>query len=490
MEIIKSLKRDVNKRGSLTKLKLDLSKPTIKNVDKIISYMAKDLKVFDLENTDPSEYLNFRNFQVDIEKVYDLSLRDRISRKYTKEDVPIYELTLTNMKENTLQIYILPSVKVPDKNRQYEYMIPTSVDRKKILDISYVYGLLKTLDVVYDEITQKEQFFLSEEFENISLYKKIYSEKEVNELLDITFKTNASLLCLRGMDSDLYLDTLRLIVDVIAVMQNLDLNIELTDKYNRDTNSECARAFETKKNIPEKILTVMNNTKFLKDYSYVEIDEGIDLSKFHSIEKEWMKIKKALSLEQYLNIIKPELRFRKLGKHREVGLYYPGLKCICIDISAPSSLIHELGHFIDYTCKEGQLSLQLEFYPLISEYQKAYNKYLIENEDNANVDYLTKKKKYFFTPTEIFARCLEIYLVNKGVKTSFLKGIDELVINRGFPEITYTFKRLINKYYDKLITLDLEVIEEKEVIIKNTIISKLDYIEPIVSSSGQFTFAI
>lgn len=489
MEIIKSLRREV-KRRSLTKLKLDLSKTTMKNIEKIISYLSKDLKEFDLGSTDPSEYLIFNNFQVNVEKVWNSNISDRVSKKYTKNNETVYEVTVTGIEDEALEIYTIPTVKIPDKNRKYLFQIPNLNDRKKILDINYLYGVLKTLDIVYDEITQKENFYLSDEFKNISIFKERYLESEVKALLSIFFKSRGSLYCLTDMDYALYSGVIRLIIDVTAIMQNLDLNLELSDKYNSDTNSECARAFETKKNIPQKILNVMNNTKFLGDFSYVEIDEGTELTKFHLIEREWTRVKKALNLEQYLDVVQPELRFRKLGKHRALGLYYPSLKCICVDTSSVSSFVHEFGHFIDYTGRSGQYSLQLDFYPLISEYKIAYNKYLIENNDAADAAYLSKKKKYFFTPTEVFARCLEIYLVNKGVRTSFLKGKEELIMSSGYPEVNKNFMELINNYYDKLFTLNLEELEEKEVVYQTTMQSKVEYLEPVVSSSGQLTFAI
>lgn len=490
MKIIKSLSREVNKRRSLTKLKLDVNKSVTANLDKIISFMSKDLKNFDLKNISPEEYLKFNNFKLTVEKVYNSEIKKRILKKYTKEDCDVYEIIVEGPKDYRLNIYTIPGIKIPNKNKKYIFSIPTTSDRRKILDISYIYGAFKTLDVVFDEVNEKENFYLSKEFKNISIFNNCYDNNVVEELLYLMFKSNASLLCLKCMDFIIYKNTLNLIVDVIAVMQNIDLNVELNEKYNNNTNSECARAFETKKNIPEKILKVMNNNKFLNDFSYVEIDEGTDLLKFYYIEKEWTKIKDALNLEMFFTNIKPELRFKKLGKHRALGLYYPGLKCICVDITSPSSLLHELGHFIDYTFKNQQLSLQIEFFHLISEYKKAYNKYLIENKDLSNIKYLTKKRKYFFTPTEVFARCFEIYLVNKGVKTSFLKEKNELSIDGGYPKIDDNFNNLINLYFDNILNINLKLLEENETRSEVHSDRKIEYVEPVITRSGQLTFCI
>lgn len=490
MEIIKTLNRKVNKRSSLTKLKLDKSKYILSNIDKIISFMGKDLKEFDLEDVSPVEYLKFNNFNVTVEKVYNPNIKNRISRKFKKDDCDLYEIFIEGVEGFNLAIYTIPTVKVPISYRKNIYAIPNAYDRKKILDIHYIYGTLKMLDVVFDEIGEKEDFYLSKEFENISIFKNCYDKKVVDELLYILFKSNGSLLCLRSMNHIIYNNTLNLIMDVVAVMQNLDLNIELTEKYNNNTNSECARAFETKKNIPDKVMKVMNNNKFLNDFSYVEIDEETDLRKFHSIEQEWNKIKNALNLESFLTEVKPELRFKKLGKHRALGLYYPGLKCICVDITSPSSFLHEYGHFIDYTFYKQQLSLQIEFFPIITEYQRAYNQYLIENKDLDNINYLTKKKKYFFTPTEIFARCFEIYLIKKGVVTSFLKEEKELSINGGYVPLENSFNKLVESYFDKLLNINLELLNDEVNKSKLSTNMKTEYIEPAITLSGQLTFSI
>lgn len=489
MELVKSLKKKENKRRSLTKLKLDLKKDNLTNIEKIVKFMANDLKDLDLKCLSPKEYLKFNNFKIDVEKVVNFDIKDRVSKSYSNEDVDVYEIKVEDYMGRSLKAYTIPSSKIPNKNRKYNYSIPTTSDRKKILDINYIYGVLKTIDIVIDEINEKEEFYLSTEFKNISLFKNMYEYVDVSYLYELVVNTNFSLYCLLGMNSKLYKKVLSLIIDVAAVMQNLDLNIELNEKYDKNTNSECARAFETKKNIPEKILKVMDNNKFLNDFSYVEIDEGTDIHKFHIIENEWNKLKVDLNLDTFLKDAKPELRFKKLGKHRALGLYYPGLKCICVDITSPSSFLHEFAHFIDYTFAGKQLSLQMDFYQLIGEYQKAYNQYLDINDNLPNKEYLNKKRKYFFTPTEIFARCFELYLINKGVKTSFLKEKNELRIEGGYPEIDETFNNLITSYFNNICDINFELLKNNSTIKKMNIVNK-EYIEPVASRTGQLIFSI
>ncbi|CAG9717876.1 hypothetical protein CNEO4_650010 [Clostridium neonatale] len=93
--------------------------------------------------------------------------------------------------------------------------------------------------------------------------------------------------------------------------------------------------------IPQRILKVMKNNKFLENFSYVELDSDTDLEKFSIVEKEFLRIRKLFNMSE---VKKAELRIRKLGKHKALGLYYPGLRCLCVDITSPSSFMHEFGH--------------------------------------------------------------------------------------------------------------------------------------------------
>ena len=106
----------------------------------------------------------------------------------------------------------------------------------------------------------------------------------------------------------------------------------LQEKYKNKSKSDYAKSFETKKNIPQKQLQVMRNTTFLKNFSFVEIDELVDIKKFNLIQKEFFILNESLKLSKYLKN-KPELRFRRLGKLKVEGVYYPFKKCICIDIN-------------------------------------------------------------------------------------------------------------------------------------------------------------
>ena len=488
MERVLTLKKEgTGSKVSLRKLKIDMKQPYDKRLEKIANYFGKELTE-EMLNGDISDFMDFNNFKwnFEIEKETDCDLYKRYAKD--NKEHPVYNVYY-NTDEGSVEIYTIPTLKIPSKAKNYNYRYPNLTDSVKILDIRYLYGLFKMLDMVYDFVTNNK-FILSEEFKNISMFGETYNEEDLEYVLKFPYRTNFTCYRIRGRLFENYYKVVCLIMDAIFLMQTVEFNNELTDKYNKDSNKECARAFETKKNINKETLAIMNTTKFLNDFSYVEIDNDTDLSKFNLIEKEWDKVKNALNMKKRLSKVSPELRFKKLGKHRALGLYYPSLKCLCVDINSPKSFIHELGHYIDYTNEEGQLSLTFKFLPVINAYKKAFEKTLLESDNDSIVKYLRRKLDYYYTPTEIFARSLEIYLVNKGLKTSFLRIDSELLLEGGYPSITDNLLDIINEYFDDLIELDLSKMEEvKNKDEVNDIINKTSFI-PLGSKANQIGFII
>ncbi|MBS5926247.1 MAG: hypothetical protein ACLS2V_12820 [Clostridium paraputrificum] len=480
MERVKTLKREVKRdlsRRTLTKLKLDLSKAPYKNFLKICKYLAKDLKEVELPTEDPSSYLKSDLFEVSVEEV----------EGYTKQKMQyyfgenrryhlVYKVTISDGYDEFV-CYTIPGVEIKDKrcytSRFYNIEEGKGVTTK-VLDIGYIYGFLRVLDQAYDFFCSNKELFTSKEFSKISVFDKSYIVEDISYLSSISHVTTYP-----------ELNVMKMIIDIIVLNHLKDKNIELMDKYNSDMEHECARAFETKKNIPQKVKNVMNTTKLLKDFKFVEIDQDVDLGKFNSIEKEWSFIKKKLSLEEFKKL-DVELRFKKLGKHRALGIYFPGIRCICVDIKSPSSFVHEFGHYIDYTYTDKQLSMKVDFIPIIIEYKKLYEDMILNmDEESSCKNYLIRKRDYFFTPTEIFARTLEMYLIKKGINTSFLKTENELIPDAGYPPANNYFLELINSYFDKLIKINEDVNEKEEITVEKTIIEAIKY-----SSLEQISFSI
>lgn len=218
-----------------------------------------------------------------------------------------------------------------------------------------------------------------------------------------------------------------------------------TFQYLEGLKKTVATAFITKKNIPEKTLKAMKDSKFNDYFGYVEIDEDVDLGKVSEIAKEFVAVKETFF--DGVDASDKTLRFRKLGKHKALGLYYPFYGCLCVDIHSPSSFIHEWGHLLDY--KFGRASKYADFYEIRRTYTALLDR---EMKDDAQWKGHTKyNRAYYLEPTEIFARSFEIYMSRiKGVKNSLLKD----TVGFAYPEDEY-YLRLVKEYFDKfLVTIN------------------------------------
>lgn len=209
-----------------------------------------------------------------------------------------------------------------------------------------------------------------------------------------------------------------------------------------DLSKEHAKAYQTKKNIPLKTVSAMEQSLFNSCFGYVEYDEEVDLEKVAQVANEFLAIKK--SYLPGIDSTENSIRFRKLGNHKASGLYYPSVKCLCVDFRHPSSFMHEYGHLIDYCY--GNLCMRAEFTKIKSEYERLLRKAM--NEDESFKNRMCGKGKYnldyFLTPTEIFARCFEIYF-SKVLKTESSLVPDSL--GSEYP-LNEDFQNLIKGYFN------------------------------------------
>ena len=178
------------------------------------------------------------------------------------------------------------------------------------------------------------------------------------------------------------------------------------------------------------------------DYEML-VDEDCDLDKMQELEKEFLALGAILGKHPYDAFI----RFRTLGRHHASGLYSPAYQCVCIDVRSPSSYVHEFLHMYDHF--HGMLSEGYDFKEIRLQYEACLQEYLSDCEDpdlkarlNGNSKY---NLDYYLVPTEVFARCEELYFTRfRGVDNSLLK------FERGFdyPE-NEKLLELIKKYYDQ-----------------------------------------
>ena len=97
----------------------------------------------------------------------------------------------------------------------------------------------------------------------------------------------------------------------------------------------------------------------------------------------------------------------------------------------------------DFTFVEADESTDILKFKAIEEVES------LDKEDSLR-NYLKRKIDYFTTPTEIFARCFEIYLLEKGYTSSFSKASkDDLTLNYGYPKLSASLINEIIKYLGK-----------------------------------------
>ncbi len=182
-----------------------------------------------------------------------------------------------------------------------------------------------------------------------------------------------------------------------------------------------AKPYETLKNIPQKYISVMEGSKLNDYFGYIEVDpdillngteigykyidedgsEGVD-----SVYNDFHALAEVFGFTKHGDV---SLRFRKLGNYHASGLYWPSLKCICVDFRNPGSFAHEYFHMLDYEHEE--ISKSQAFREIRDEYSHLLRMEL--RRDKKLRERLSKGKyslDYYLKATEIFARCGEIYL--------------------------------------------------------------------------------
>ena len=189
---------------------------------------------------------------------------------------------------------------------------------------------------------------------------------------------------------------------------NVEYNHSLNREYARESGKTIS-TFRTDKKYQDEALnksTLFNKMGFRK----VEIDtqkyegETFDYEEFSKVEQDFLAVLDKLPQAK----AQPELKFRRLGKHKAWGIYSPALNILAVDVRHTESFIHEYGHYLDFKHGDEVYSEMSTFFPII----KAYEKKLSELAgDSRYAQKLTAKRmSYYLIPTEIFARAFELWV--------------------------------------------------------------------------------
>lgn len=246
-----------------------------------------------------------------------------------------------------------------------------------------------------------------------------------------------------GIQSDICMDILGAILQEYIEDKN---EWEMLKRMKR----EYAKSFETKKNIPGHIADAMKESKYNTYFGFVEYDEDVDLALVEKVKDQFFAVAEFIGLKEHKEV---SLRFRKLYNHHANGLYYPVLKCLCVDVRHQDSFAHELFHMIDY--ENGKLSRNASFHKTLTLYREA----LTDTVNNMGVEESKSLKgrgkynlSYYMNASEVFACCGEIYLTRIcGVNNSIVKS-DKTFAYPDTPELNQS----IQEYFSVFPSIDSE----------------------------------
>lgn len=181
-------------------------------------------------------------------------------------------------------------------------------------------------------------------------------------------------------------------------------------KYIRENSSKSsARVWEDKKYPKDTHIEAASKSPLKRFFKKIEIDNDVDLDEFKRFEKDYVEV--VDKLPKIPRGKEPELRIRKLGRHKATGIYFPHKNVVGIDIRTSGSTVHELAHQYDLTVKDNA-SLRRDFRGIISDYTKSLK--IPPGEPASRAEYLG-------TPTEILARGFTVYAHEKlGINNSLL----------------------------------------------------------------------
>lgn len=203
------------------------------------------------------------------------------------------------------------------------------------------------------------------------------------------------------------------LLEATAAMEDAQLegnNFRAQKKRFNEQAKSAATAWMDKKNQSDAHVEMAKNSPLAKHFSKIEIDADVDPEEFKDFEKAYEDVKD--KLPKFPGDRAPELRIRKLGRHKADGVFFPHSNTIAVDVNTSSAFIHEYGHFMDIAVKNNA-SLSKEFRGIVSDYGKSFN---------PPMDMPAAKIDYYNTPTEVLARGAELYF-------HFEKGIDNRLLD-------------------------------------------------------------
>ena len=209
---------------------------------------------------------------------------------------------------------------------------------------------------------------------------------------------------------------------------------------------------QPKKNIKPSHRKRMADNEFLALFNEVEIDDCFDLKYFTLAEVDFEHVYKKLNLHRKQFKKHLTFRVRKIKSRYIIGRYFYTKQTIIVAANARgmSAFIHELGHLIDYEWRgDGKMLSKQEFFKPLAEAYTANFKALRR---------VGQRPSYFLDPSEIFARCFELYVVRKFGGLTITAPYDNYTLEGNkavYPMHNEEVLKLIDYYFDSLFTAEI-----------------------------------
>lgn len=200
---------------------------------------------------------------------------------------------------------------------------------------------------------------------------------------------------------------------------------------------QIASGHKKQKELLSEIQHLLGKSKYVKS---VELDKDTSLENFISVLKQVDETRLNLKNEIILKV-------RKLGNYNANGLYFPAQKIVAVDLSKPSSLIHELTHAVDYS--DYNIHNSLVRNQTIEHFKRKIRKEELPE----------GKENYFLSNVEIIARLGEVtfllekfnYQKNEGVE-NFIKRAQHEELQKSADDLSMIkpAKEYLNNIYFNL----------------------------------------
>ncbi len=231
-----------------------------------------------------------------------------------------------------------------------------------------------------------------------------------------------SLYCNRG-----YLSVTGMLLSLFLAAQKVICRDVKVAEEEREDKKAHARTFEDKKNIPKKIVELMEKSILNERFGFIEYDEMCDADAIKVADTQIFAF-----LDTYfprIDVSSVTLRFRRLGNHKAAGLYYPAYRCIAVELDEPWAFTHEFGHMLDYLhgCVS-DTTKNSSFKEVYDCYVECFDKKLAQ--DSGLSERLRKggqksKYNYYTRETEVFARSFELFMSSHlELDNTILQGLE------------------------------------------------------------------